>query len=203
MSILSYTQTTPSRRAGRLSDKSDSELIALFKGGLKAAFDALIIRYQAAILRNIQSKTQDYDVADELRQQTFLSVYKAITEGRYTDDGHFRNWLFHIANNKFRDYCRSQKGNHEDVIDSDSPVFSDRAEEPVEVAIEREARLCFIEQQAKTLPDNLRRVFGMRLDGIKFADIATLTSVSINTAISQYQYALRRIEKAGKAFEAA
>ena len=51
------------------------------------------------------------------------------------------------------------------------------------------------EQKAKDLPDNLRSVFLLRMQDVKFCDISKQLNISINTATSRYQYAVRHLRE--------
>lgn len=62
-----------------------------------AAFEELVLRYQARLLAVLEHLCGKRDLAEDLAQDVFLRVYKA--RKRYKPDSKFSTWLFTIANN--------------------------------------------------------------------------------------------------------
>jgi len=85
-------QSAPAR-----DDNREAALIASLRRGDEAAFMRLVERYQPAMLRLARVYTGDQAVAEEVTQETWLSVLKHLDqfEGRSS----FKTWLFHILVN--------------------------------------------------------------------------------------------------------
>lgn len=89
---------------------TDEELMLQVKRGDRAAFNAIMDRYEKPVLNMVYRYLQDYDGAQDLMQETFLRVYKA--RERYEVRSKFSTWLFQIAVNlclnerRFRSYRR-------------------------------------------------------------------------------------------------
>ncbi|NUP11933.1 MAG: RNA polymerase sigma factor [Polyangiaceae bacterium] len=69
-----------------------------------AAFDALYARHEPAIFRFLWRLSGRRDVAEDLFQETWLSVARHAE--RLTDDTDIVAWLFTIARNRYRSYRR-------------------------------------------------------------------------------------------------
>lgn len=85
--------------AGGDSAPTDDEvsLVASLRRGDESAFMRLVERYQPAMLRLARIYVADQAVAEEVAQETWLSVLKHLDqfEGRSS----FKTWLFHILVN--------------------------------------------------------------------------------------------------------
>lgn len=177
---------------------SDAELIAKYKDGSDYALSIVIVRYYSVVKKFLISKARDLDKAEEFTQEAFISVADSIRTGKYSEKGSFKSWLMTIANNKFKDSAKAVKNRlfvATDFDDAANAKLSNACDVPVEVVREREDRLDLLEQKAKDLPDNLRSVFLLRMQDVKFCDISKQLNISINTATSRYQYAVRHLRE--------
>ena len=175
---------------------SDGQLIDKYKEGSDYALSLLYVRYYRKAVNYLIAQLKDVDAADEVAQTAFMSVSKAIKEGAYQDKGLFKAYFMRVVCNKLRDHVRSRV-----VRTMVATDFSDAAnvrltcisDVSVDVAKDREAKLILLERLAKDLPDNLRCVFELRMQDVKFAEISRQLNISINTATSRYQYAVRHL----------
>lgn len=80
--------------------ETDVELLGRLRAGDEAAFVVLVDRYQGAMLRLARSMVVSSAVAEEVVQDTWLGVVRALDdfEGRSS----FKTWLFRIAANRAR-----------------------------------------------------------------------------------------------------
>ena len=58
----------------KLSTLQDRELVALFKGGLKQAFDALYLRYIKKLIIFCKSLLRDENRAEDFAQDVFVQI---------------------------------------------------------------------------------------------------------------------------------
>jgi RNA polymerase sigma-70 factor (ECF subfamily) len=79
------------------SSTSDRELIALAAAGDHRAFERLVERHAAAVLRMATVVTGNPTMAEDALQQTFLSAYRSAASFRA--DASVRTWLLTIARN--------------------------------------------------------------------------------------------------------
>ncbi|MDQ6693557.1 MAG: RNA polymerase sigma factor [Chloroflexota bacterium] len=98
------------RSQTRAAGEPDDELLALTRDarlGSEAAFSALFERFQTPIVNYINRLVDDWDMANDLAQDTFLKAYSALPR---TDDGlQISPWLYRIATNTALDALRRRK----------------------------------------------------------------------------------------------
>lgn len=70
-----------------------------------AAFETLVRRYEARLVRLMRHLGPRPDLAEDLAQETFLRVYRA--RKNYVPGAKFSTWLFTIAGNVARNAARS------------------------------------------------------------------------------------------------
>ena len=92
-----------------MSSTGESELIARCRRGDAHAWDELFDTHYAAVGRYIFQLSPDFsrEDADEIAQETFLSVIKHIAS--FHGDCQLQTWLFRIAGNKARDHLEKQR----------------------------------------------------------------------------------------------
>jgi RNA polymerase sigma-70 factor (ECF subfamily) len=76
-----------------------------------AAFEELMVRYQARVVTVLEHVTGNRDQAEDLAQDVFLRVYRA--RKRYVPGAKFSTWLFTITNNVALNALRSRARRHE------------------------------------------------------------------------------------------
>jgi len=83
----------------------EAHVIALVRTGSADAFTEIVEHYQVPIQRYLYRLTGDYEMAQDLTQDTFLQAYKGIL--KTNADLSFKAWLYRIAtNNAFRVHRR-------------------------------------------------------------------------------------------------
>ena len=173
---------------------TDAELIKKYQRGDQDAFETLLRRHQNALYTFLLRLTGAPDRADDLFQETFLRVLKAMP--KYREEGTFHHWLFRIANNVARDTKRRDSVRQRHVITDDALV---------EIAVgsnlrpdeetERRDLTHRVEEALSELPEEQRRVFLLRTHAnMRFREIAEQEGVSISTIISQMRYAVAKIK---------
>lgn len=75
----------------------DVRLMLQVREGSAAAFDELVVRYQARLITVLEHLVRKREQAEDLAQEVFLRVYRA--RKSYTPGAKFSTWLFTIANN--------------------------------------------------------------------------------------------------------
>ena len=89
---------------------SDTELVRRTQHGDSAAFDALVERYKQAVYGVCVSVLHDFDLAQDLAQDTFLKAFQHLD--RLAMPERFGNWLRIIAVNECRLYLRRVRSTH-------------------------------------------------------------------------------------------
>ena len=174
---------------------SDDELVELLRQGSPAAGEVLVKRYCQPLLRYLQRIVGSDHLAEELHQQTWLSVLDHIERfDKSSSTGGFKAWLFRIATNKANDHWRSagrEKSAKEGlklVTDDQMPQAGHRLE-----GTEQELRL---RAAIEKLPEAQRQVLMLRYySNLKFVEIAELLGCPLNTALGRMHKAVLKLRQ--------
>ena len=185
-----------------MNAQSDSLLITQYKDGNEDALSLLIQRYQQDLFSFIYYKVNDYDLANDIFQDTFMKIIVTLKDGNYNEEGKFLVWAKRIAYNLIIDYFRAKSKNFkvsETTFDNDEYSIFDLLREPSE-NIEDELVTLQINQDLmkilEYLPENQLEVIKLRFfDGLSFKEIADHTETSINTTLGRVRYALINLRK--------
>jgi len=141
----------------------------------------------------------DEELSDDLLQETFMKIIKAIGNGQYIEDGHPYAWIKKIAHNVFIDYTR-KKGKifkaYPSIAEKDLPENLGSTSlncEEVQVNKEMEDE---IRALIELLPEDQRFVVIERIyHNTKFRNLASQKGESINTLIGRMRNALMNLRK--------
>ena len=97
-------------------DLSDSDLVSSYKNGNEDSFELLLNRHKDKLFGFIMSKVKDYELANDLFQETFIKVINTLKAGSYNEEGKFLPWVMRIAHNLIIDYFRKRKKNNRVVL---------------------------------------------------------------------------------------
>lgn len=185
-----------------LKDKTDDQLISMFVKGVNEAFDTLIDRHKDQVLNYILRTVKDYELANDIFQETFVKAIVTIKQGRYTENGKFSAWISRIAHNLIIDFFRQEKS--ENLQSSDSPECNmlnrkELSKETIEDSLVTDQIHSDVRKLIFALPENQKEVLVMRYyKNMSFKDIATQTNVSINTALGRDPLCDIKHEAAGR-----
>ncbi len=180
---------------------TDEALVtAYLESGDEHAFRMLVERRQDQIFGYIMGMVHDRAVANDLFQDTFERVIKAMNDrrGSYSHNGQWLSWVMRIARNATIDYLRKQKKWSDvpdgedngrsfwDTLQSDTPS--------AEAALHRDQQRKVLHTHIRKLAPEQREVLLLRQEtDLTFREIAELTGVSINTALGRMRYALKNL----------
>ena len=150
---------------------ADETLMQHFVQGDAHAFDALFARHAPAVRGYLRQLTRSQAAADDLTQQTFLSVVRS--RGRFQQGARFKPWLYAIATNTARDLRRR---NHGEEL-SETGALPEEAADPAMQAdsgLERQ-----VMKALDKLPDAQREAILLhRFEGLSFSEIAVVAGVT-------------------------
>lgn len=184
---------------GNLNKLTDDALVNLYLQGNNQAFDELLNRHKDRLYSYIYFIVRSRDVADDIFQETFVKAIVTLQQGRYNSDGKFSAWLTRIAHNLVIDQFRQER--NENVISNDESeidFFNNAAysEGTIEARMVNTQVLKDVRRLVNSLPDNQREVIYMRYyQSLSFKDIASITGVSINTALGRVRYAVMNLRR--------
>ncbi len=183
----------------KLRNLSDEELVKLFVEGKTECIEVLIERHKSKVFSYIVMCVKQYEIAEDIFQDTFLKVVQSLKAGRYQENGKFSSWVMRISHNLIIDHFRRLKNMScisKDECDYDLFNQAKFSEASVESKMVYEQLLSDIGKLVKHLPDNQREIIEMRhFKGLSFKEIAEETNVSINTALGRMRYAILNLRK--------
>ena len=183
---------------------SDEQLVtAYLDQNDQRAFSLLVQRHQERIFGYLLGMVHDRNLANDLFQETFLRVIKAMNNqrGSYTQQGRWLAWVMRIARNATLDHLRSRKKWQDvsDKEDEDQTSFWDRlpddAPMPDELLKHAEQRDWLDACIDKLSPEQKEVILLRHESELTFREIAELTDCSINTALGRMRYALLNLRQ--------
>ena len=183
----------------KLNLMTDDALVSLYSDGNVKAFDVLLNRYKDKLYAYINFIVRDRDISDDIFQETFVKAIVTLQRGGYTSTGKFGAWLTRIAHNLIIDRFRQERNDNmvsNDAQDYDLLNDARLFEGGIEDEMINEQTLKDVRRLVDMLPENQREVVFMRYyQDLSFKEIASITGVSINTALGRMRYALINIRK--------
>ena len=155
-----------------LEEPTDLELIERCLNRDQIAWEAILQRYKRKVFGIAYKFTGRFEEAEDLTQEVFLKVYKALDS--YKKEQDFSWWLVSISRNACIDYYRSTKREKKLLIHGLDKVrdFKFQGLTP-EGNLEAAERSKTLRQSLKDLPDDLRTVLVLRdLKGLSYKEIA-------------------------------
>jgi RNA polymerase sigma-70 factor (ECF subfamily) len=165
----------------------DAELVARWRQGEPAAFEALLRRWQQPVARFLTRLLGQPDPAADLCQEVFLRVFLA--GPRYREQGAFSTWLYRIALNVARDAGRRARLPLEPLPEPGPAAGAT----PVDVCERRELAQA-VTQALAELPEALREVLVLRhYEDMNFEEMARVLGTPASTLKSRFATALTRL----------
>lgn len=133
----------------------------------------------------------DHDDADDLTQEVFIKIHKAI--GNFREDAQLYTWIYRIATNECLSFLKKKRRRFflplEDVaaeltekLDSSAHINGDDIQLKLQKALLK-------------LPDKQRLVFNMRYyDELSYDEISKITNTSVGALKASYHHAAKKIE---------
>lgn len=184
----------PSVHETALPVVADEALLGRLRGGEAAAGEALVRRYGDALMRYLQ-RVAGIEAAEELHQQTWVSVLDHIDKfDPALAGGGFKAWLFRIATNKANDYWRSR--GREKAAREGLRLVADEEVPAAEHRLEGSEQTEQLRRAIALLPENQRQVLMLRYySNLKFAEIAKILGCPLNTALGRMHKAMLKLKE--------
>jgi RNA polymerase sigma-70 factor, ECF subfamily len=177
-----------------LDAEADALLVERVKLGDTKAFEMLVVKYQRRIERLISRMVRDTDLVQDIAQETFIRVYRAMPQFR--GDSAFYTWLYRIAVNTAKKMLMDMKRDPL-VLESAMHVGEDgeetsRAEseltdgETPEAILASKEIAAAVNAAVDALSEDLRQAITLReIEGLSYEEIAELMNCPIGTVRSR------------------
>ena len=155
-------------------------------------FNSLVEQYSEQLYWHIRGIVGSHEDADDLLQETFVKVWRALSDFR--GESAVSTWLWRIATNEALGFLRKKKVRAalqfqsldalaERTIDNDPWFNGDEAERKLAKAIAK-------------LPDKQKAVFCMRYyEDLPYEEIAEITGTSVGALKASYHIAQKKIRE--------
>ncbi|MDP8218568.1 MAG: sigma-70 family RNA polymerase sigma factor [Candidatus Theseobacter exili] len=176
----------------------DKDILDKVISGDLDSFDVLVDRYKNRLMNFVFRFVKDYDVSEDIVQETFLRVFRKSRD--YKAIANFSTWIFTIAGNLAKSELRRRKrwrffsidyknGSEKSFELPDPAMKPDRAtavkllNENVQIAID-------------TLKVRYKEALILRdIEGMSYKQIAEVTSVPVGTVKSRVNRARTKLRK--------
>ena len=154
-------------------------------------FNMLVRAYQQRVYWLVRKMVIDHDDADDLTQEVFIKVHRAIDAFR--EDSQLFTWIYRIATNECLSYLNKKKRRFflpiEDVsqqliskLDSSAHISGDDIQKKLQKALLK-------------LPDKQRLVFNLKyFEEMPYEQMAEVTGTSVGALKASFHHAVKKIE---------
>ena len=178
---------------------SDEQLVARCQAGDTEAFGRLAERWETALFQFVRRTVGNPDEAKDLCQDALTKAYQNI--GRLRDGSKFKAWLYHIAQNLYRDRFRTLKGRADlrsldDVGADELSAGGLRQETAPDVAATRANLADLLGSALDVLPIDQRTAIVLReYHGFNSEEIGEITGVPATTVRTRIFYGLKSLRR--------
>ena len=173
-----------------ITKESDKELIIRFQLGDVASFDQLVARYEKPLLNFLYRFTMDYQLAEDVFQEAFFTVYKKAQ--KFDLSKKFSTWLYEIAVNKAVDKLRKKK-----ILVALKPEIENIKHDQLnpEENYEKREIQTRLQKALGFLSEEHRLVLVLKhYQGLDYKEIAEILNCPIGTVKSRIYYALKDLK---------
>lgn len=167
----------------------DLPLVERSLAGEREAFDTLVVKYQAGILRLVRRYVRREEDAEDVAQRAFLNAFEKLAEFRR--ESSFRTWLHRIAVHLALNHVRGASRTEPMAEMDDLPAFTNALETSRLVAAEVWTRVV---ERLSALPPKQRLTVELRLfHELSFREIAALADCSEDSAKVNFHHGIKRL----------
>jgi len=170
---------------GAPSTLEDAQIVRQVLRGRKEAFGVLVERYQKPIFNYIYRFYGNYELAQELTQETFLRCYQFLKS--YDPERKFSTWLYTVAKNLCIDELKKQRSAREVSLEDalpavdakDAATAADRNQQAECIRREEDFKLL---EALQELPAAARTVLLLHyFQGLSYQEIGETLGLPVST----------------------
>ena len=158
---------------------------------LELQFNSLVRRYSEPLYWHVRSMVGSHEDADDLMQEIFIKVWKALPDFRGDSDAF--TWLWRIATNETVSFLRKARVRAAltfSRLDDNALRISDPSP-----SIDGNAAMRALRKAVMKLPDKQRLVFVMRYwQELSYEQISEITGTSVGALKASYHIAYEKIK---------
>src|SRR5688572_18961409 len=169
-----------------------AQLVARAKRGDRAAFAALVRRYERTLLAVAYAATGDASSAGDATQEAFLRAWQRLAALK--DDGKFPTWLCGIVRNVAVDLCRRDARVDDGLPLRETPDDRDAVADPL-AELDRRETCQRVDEALWRLDDVARTMVVLRyyegLSSHAIAELLATTPAAVDMRLSRARQTLR------------
>lgn len=161
------------------------------------AFDQLLLRYQAMVLRVAYKTLQQEDDAKDAAQEIFLKIYRSLAG--FKPEARFSTWVYRITVNQCYNVLRSRRRRRwlvpfqKDAQEAEKQQTAASHSDPLE-EVEKQERIQQVRQALARLPADQRLAMILhRYEGLSYQEIAEATKSSVAAVESRLHRARKKM----------
>ena len=174
-------------------NETDETLVMLTLAGEQSAYEALVVRYQKAVIASAITITKNQFMAEDAAQDAFVTAWMKLNT--LQEPKKYASWVCRIAKNcavnmisRYRSFLPL------DVVDNLN-IVCDGAENPAEIYALSEERK-EVNESVGMLPEKVRKIIHMHyFENLSIAEIADRMRISEGTVKRQLHDGRKRIRK--------
>ena len=178
--------------ADALAERSDDELMALARVGLRPAFAVLVERHALRVIAACSRFVNDADLGRELAQDTWVLVWQG--REKYRPGAGFVPWLLTVA----RNHCRNALRRRKTVTALErAPVVPNLADSPGQLdSLLVEERRRRVRSALSELSEPLREALLLRYaEDLRYDEMTLVVGSGESTLRSRVYHALRALKQ--------
>lgn len=155
-------------------------------------FNMLVRSYQQRIYGLVRKMVIDHDDADDVTQEVFIKVHRAIDGFR--EDAQLYTWMYRIATNECLTFLNKKRRRFFLPIEDVGAALSEKVDSaPYITGDEIQKKL---QKALLKLPDKQRLVFNMKYyEDLSYEEIANITKTSVGALKASYHHAVKKVEE--------
>ena len=130
-------------------------------------FEDIYKEYWQKVYRICMGYVNDHDLAKDIAQETFISVFQQLSNFR--NQSSIGTWIYRIAVN----HCLRQIEKNKKHIKTSFPIEIIEEQQP-----DVEGKIAFLYKSISELPETERIVISLELENVKQAEIASIVGLS-------------------------
>lgn len=168
----------------------DHSLIVQIKKGNTLAFKQLFDRHYHQLCYYLINFTNDKDAAEDMAQLVFVDFWNK--KDTITVHSSVKSYLYKMAYHQFLDSLR-QKKKEATVLEQLKYEALQTISTPTEAELEQKSQRLW--RVIARLPDRCQEVLKLKMEGLKYKDIAEILGISVKTVESQMRVAFIKIRE--------
>lgn len=172
----------------------DSELLARIRNPdtRNYGFNLLVREYQQRVYWHVRKMVIDHDDADDLTQDVFIKVYKAIDT--FQGNSQLFTWIYRIATNECLTFLNRKRRKFFLPIEDVGKELTEKVNSSPDLSGDEVQKK--LQRALLQLPDKQRLVFNMKyFDDLSYEQISEITNTSVGALKASFHHATKKIEE--------